>query len=435
MLKQSYVSVEIASEASYNILDWTEKLLPPGKKKGKSNRAPAKTAKEPTILKQLNTKKQPLSRPMPPLFKDDDDFELPARFKEPEPVKISAANEIKRLMENLSLLCEVKQAVLVEPFKKMLDSVSLIASVEQEEPPDFDSNPPDATILEHIFADMRVVEKQTVTVIERETKVVTKITPMLGDFAKRARFTSTPLRKSLPKRISSSSNIDSSFGKDLRASHGMIAESPEVAIQKPVAAPIIQTAFEFNVALDSDDSMQEDIGNDRIECPPSPIPVPVTLKKIESSQETCFSGDQLCAAEFDNTHPQKRSSSVSDIFKTSVANTTGAPAAATSKAPDSLDDDDDDDVGFSFDAIDQLVKQHQISKVELGKSSEEAEVVLQAAVADKEDDETFMEEYDLESKLNELQKYALIKKERSLLAELGPVVLSSDESNDGTKQT
>jgi hypothetical protein len=421
------LSSDIASEASYNILDWTEKLLPPGKKKPKSSRAPAKNAanKEPTILKQLTKKKQPLPRPMPPLFKDDDDFELPARYKEPEPVKISAANEIKRLMENLSLLCEVKQATLVEPFKKMLDSLSLIACVEQEEKPDLDLNPPDATILDHIFADMRIVEKQTVEVIIRKTEVVTKFTPIAGNFAKRARFTSTPLRKSLPKRISSSFNaVDSCVGTELP-----IAERPE----EPVAAPIIRTAFEFDIALESDESMHDDMENaDAIECPISPVPVAVVAQKqIESSQETCMSDDLLCAAaEMYDTLPPKQSTSVSDIFKTSAANDKSAvPAPATNVVPDPSDDDDD---FFPLDAIDQLEKQHQISKAELGKSSEETHEVHQVAV--EEDDEYCVDEDDLERKLNEIQHNELIKKEKSFLAELeGPVVLSSDESNDGKK--
>jgi hypothetical protein len=404
-------------------LDWTEKLLPPGKKKGKTSRAPAKSApKEPRILKQLTKKKQPLPRPMPPLFKDDDDFLLPARYKEPEPVKISAASEIKRLMQNLSLLCEVKQATLVKPFKKMLDSLSLIACVEQEEKPDLDLDPPDATILEHIFADMRVTEKRTVQVIVRETEVVTKFTPIAGNFAKRARFTSTPLRKSLPK----SSSFNAGVRKELQTSHDVISESPE----EPVAAPIIRTAFEFDIALESDESMQDDIENaDPIECPLSPVPV--AQNKIESSQETCMSDDLLCAAaEKYDSHLQKQSTSNSDIFQTSVANDTSAvPAAAASRPPDPSDDDDDD--YFPLDAIDQLEKQHQISKAELGKSSQEPR-----GVAFEEDDEYSVDEDDLESKLNEIQQNELIKKEKSFLAEFeGAVLLSSDESNDGTKKT
>lgn len=419
------MSLEIASEASYNILDWTDKLLPPGKKKPKSARASAASAKEPSVLKQLKKQKQPLPRPMPPLFKDDDDFELPAPHKEhhPEPVKISAADEIKRLMENLNLLCKVKETSLVVPFKKMLDSVSLIATVEQEEPPDLDIDPPDASILDHIFADMKINEKQPVQVIVRETKVVTKITPSIGHFAKRARFTSTPLRKSLPKRISAP---DSIVGKDLQSDHIIIAESPENSLEEPVAAPIIQTGFEFSIALESDESLQEDDKiPDRVECPSSPQPV---QNKIESSQETCFTDDLMCAAAevFDTIPLKKISNSVSDIFKTSVVTDTSGAPATTNKVPD-LGSDDDDEY-FSLEAIDNLEKQHQQSKVDLGKSSsEEAHGEQQATVAVMEEDDEFcIDEDDLESKLNEIQQNALKKDTLN-----GPVVILSDDSNDG----
>ncbi|XP_065331630.1 Fanconi anemia group M protein [Cloeon dipterum] len=244
-------STEIASEAANDMTFWSDKLSKEvcGKKtaKGKKNAIPQQQ-NQPSIAKMLQQKKVQKKIPPPPLFKDDDDdlFMLPSARPVSEKVqKRSVKEEIDIFVENLSLLHLLLPLKNDCPLVQMMNSVSLIANtVDVEEKPDFDFDPPDISILDQIFGD-RTLNKATVEVVIKKPE----ISVGRDTFVKKKR--TTPLRRSAGK---SKPNV----------STGRFVLAP-IALPNPV-----KLNFNFDLDICSDSLLDEEEADVKAEPAESP---------------------------------------------------------------------------------------------------------------------------------------------------------------------
>jgi len=446
---------DIASEAAYDILFWTDKLVPTGKKKSKSVSSSASSSKQPSAPKP---KKKKPALPPPPLFKDDDvdDFDL----AQIEPVEVipeitrtkrSVADEIQLLVTNLSNLCKVAQVKTEVPIRKMLDSVSLLSSkFKAEEKPDFDFSPPDLSILDHIFGDMKIQGKQTVGVVSKSTEVVIKITPAKEEFTKKTRFTSTPIRKKLSnaspgsnfadlmRRKSSKSSTDSYFTaktsfEDNKENIEEVHQLPEIispvskkSVEREATIPKVPPAFDFSLDIDleSENSLEVEHASPVIEKVPSPA------QNVESSQETFVSDDLLCALaekiEARDQQPKKSSEKeLTQITEPTITSNVQVEDPARKEVPAPVLDDEED---FCLEDLDLLETKHcQQIEAEMSMKKEEPKKEL-AKIEEDKDSFDGDDWEDLDAKIIEAEQSVL---KNSLIApgqtQDDPIVLSSDD--------
>ncbi|XP_059474472.1 LOW QUALITY PROTEIN: Fanconi anemia group M protein [Neocloeon triangulifer] len=257
----------IANEVSADVSFWSTKLGSEvgGKKVGKAQNRPSTTSNHARVTKPLEKKKvkKPKLLPEAPLFPKEEFEDIIPIFQLPKPKekKRSVHEEIDLFISNLALLCKIRnESVDKDPIMKVLDSVSLIShTVQVEEKPDLDFEPPDISILDHIFADLRK-SKKTYNVVVRETEVTVK-SPRKTPFVKKLRMPTTPLKKTKINALAE--NINTIFKDE--------------TVNKP----------EFNFDLD-------------IMSAPSPASEVAVAENLHpavenSSQETCLSDELLCA--------------------------------------------------------------------------------------------------------------------------------------------